>query len=64
VKPLYSLFSGGNNETTKDKALSMELLETCGPLGCYRTLTPYVMLSNLPLPFVLLCYGTKYNSIE
>jgi hypothetical protein len=42
----------------------MELPETCGMLGYYKTLTPSVMLSNFPLPFVLLYYGTKYNNIE
>jgi hypothetical protein len=42
----------------------MELPETCGLLGCYRKLTPSVILSNFPLPVVLLYYGTKYNNIE
>jgi hypothetical protein len=36
----------------------MELPGYCG------ILTPYVMLSNFPLPVVLLYYGTKYNNIE
>jgi hypothetical protein len=35
----------------------MELLETCGLLGCYITLTHSFMLSNFPLPVVLLFYG-------
>jgi hypothetical protein len=42
----------------------MELLETYGLLGYYGELTPFVMLSNLPVLFVLLYYGTKYNNIE
>jgi len=42
----------------------MELPETCGMLGCYIELTPYVKLSNFPLLVLLLCYGTKYNSIR
>jgi hypothetical protein len=61
---LLSFLWYGNNASTKEKALSMELPETCGLLGCYRTLTPSIMLSNFPLPVVLLCYGTKYNNIE
>jgi hypothetical protein len=32
--------------STKEKALSMEIPETCGLLGYYRTLTPFIMLSN------------------
>jgi hypothetical protein len=42
----------------------MELPETFGMLGYYKTLTPYVMLFNFPFPVVLLCYGTKYNKDE
>jgi hypothetical protein len=53
-----------NNASTKEKVLYVELLETCGLLGCYITLTPSFMHSNFPLRVVLLCYGTKYNSIE
>jgi hypothetical protein len=53
-----------NNANTREKALSMELLETCDLLGCYKTLTPYFILSNFPLPIVLVFYGTKYNNIE
>jgi hypothetical protein len=53
-----------NNANTKEKALSMELPETCGMFDCYKTLTSYVMLSNFPLSFFQLCYGTKYNNIE
>ena len=54
----------GNNACTKKKALSMELPESSGLLGYYRTLTLSVMLSNFPLLIVFLCYGTKYNNIE
>jgi hypothetical protein len=61
---LLSFLWYGNNASTKENALSMELLETCGLLGCYRTLTPSGILSNFPLLVVLLCYGTKYNNIE
>jgi hypothetical protein len=50
--------------STNEKELFMESPETCGLLGCYRKLMPYVMLSNFPLPVVLLCYGAKYNNIE
>jgi hypothetical protein len=53
-----------NNARIKEKALFMELPETCGLLGCYRILTAYVMLCNFPLPVVLLYYETKYNNIE
>jgi hypothetical protein len=31
---LLSFLLYGNNESTKDKALSMDLPETCGLLGC------------------------------
>jgi hypothetical protein len=40
----------GNNASTKQKALTIELLETYGLIGYYRTLTPCIMLSNFPLP--------------
>jgi hypothetical protein len=42
----------------------MDLPETFGLLGCYKTLTPFVMLFNLPLLVVLFFYGTKYNNVE
>jgi hypothetical protein len=42
----------------------MEFSETCGILGYYITLTPFVMLSNFPLVVVLLYYGEKCNNIE
>jgi hypothetical protein len=42
----------------------MELPETYGMLGYYKTLTPSVILFNFPLSVVLLCYGIKYNNIE
>jgi hypothetical protein len=61
---LLSFLWYGNNASTKEKALSMELPETYVILGCYITLTPSIMLSNFPLLVVLLCYGTKYNNIE
>jgi hypothetical protein len=51
---LLSFLWYGNNASTKENALSMELPETCGLLGCYKTLTPSIMLF----------YGTKYNNIE
>ena len=54
----------GNNASIKDKALSMELLETYGLLGFYRTSTPSIMFSNFPLSVVMLFYGKKYNNIE
>jgi hypothetical protein len=64
VRLLCSLFWYGNNPSAKEKALTMELLGTCGMLGYYRTLTPSLMFSNFSLLVVLLCYGTKYNNIE
>jgi hypothetical protein len=64
VRLLSSLFSGGNNASTKEKELSMELPETYGLSHYYRKITPYCMLSNSPLPVVLLCNGEKYNNVE
>jgi hypothetical protein len=61
---LLSFLWYGNNVSTKEKELSMDLLETCGLLGYYRTSTPTIILSKFPLPTFLLLYGTKYNSIE
>jgi hypothetical protein len=61
---LLSFLWYGNNASTKEKTLSMELRETCFLLGCYKILTPYVMLPNFPIPVVLFCYGKKYNNIE
>jgi hypothetical protein len=55
---LLSFLWYGNNPSTKEKELSLELLETYGLLVYYRTLKPYVMLSNFPLQVFLLCYGT------
>jgi hypothetical protein len=48
-----------NNASTKEKEISMELHKTYDLLGYYIKLTPYVILSNYPLPFVLLYYGKK-----
>jgi hypothetical protein len=56
---LLSFLWYGNNASVKEKSLSMESHETSGLLGLYRTLTPYFILSNFPLPFIFLCYGTK-----
>jgi len=42
----------------------MELPETYVLLAYYKTLTPYVMLSNFPLLVVFLLYRKKFNDIE
>jgi hypothetical protein len=54
----------GNNASTKEKTLSMDLPETCDLSGCYKTLNLSIILPNFPLPFFLLFCGTKYNKIE
>jgi hypothetical protein len=56
---LLSFLLYGNNASTKEKTLSMELPETLGLLGYYKTLTPYFMLSNFPLLVDLRIYGKK-----
>jgi hypothetical protein len=61
---LLSFLSYGNNASTKKKELSMELPETCGLLGYYKTLTSSIILSNIPILFSTIFYGTKYNNIE
>jgi hypothetical protein len=61
---LLSFLWNGNNASTKEKALYMELSKTCNLIGYYRTLTPSVMLSNFSLPVVFQSCGTKYNNIE
>jgi hypothetical protein len=61
---LLSFIRDGNNANTKEKTLSMKLPNTYGMLGYYKTLTPYVVIYNFPLPVVLLYYGTKYNNKE
>ena len=38
---LLSFLWYGNNVSTKENALSMELPETHGLLGCYKTLNPF-----------------------
>jgi hypothetical protein len=61
---LLSFLWYGNNSNTKEKKLSIELIETCGILGFYRKLTPSTILYNFPLLVVFLQYGIKYNNIE
>jgi hypothetical protein len=56
---MFSSLLYGNNASTKEKELSMKLHETFVMLGCYITLTPYVMLFNFPFLVVLLYYGIK-----
>jgi hypothetical protein len=58
---MFSFLWYENNASTKEKALSMELPKTCGWLGCYKTLTPYVMLSNFPTPN---CSTLLWNEIQ
>jgi hypothetical protein len=64
VRLLYYFLYYGNNASIKEKALSMELPKTYVLSGCYKILTPSVMLSNFPLPIDILSYEKKYNNIE
>jgi hypothetical protein len=57
---LYSLWYG-NNANIKENESSIDLPRTFGLLGCYKTLTPYVILSIFLLYIFTLYYKTKYN---
>jgi hypothetical protein len=58
---LLSFLWYGNNACTKEKPLSMELLETCGLSGCYKNLPP--LLSSLISHSQLFLFSMEKNTI-
>jgi hypothetical protein len=50
-----------NDASTKKEALSVEFPLTCGLYGCYKSLLLYYA-HIIPLSYVFLSYGTRYNA--